>query len=120
MKVKSHKILQVANRKTSVKLTVEFTREVDIALDKVISGLPKTDGIAITKENVVVAATENYLDILHRNEEKQARMNKLEEQKREEKEKIEKGARSEKIPPVIKEEGLFNFQNSNSQSEAKQ
>lgn len=105
MKEKPHKILQVANRKTSVKLTVEFTREVDIALDKVISGLPKTDGIAITKENVVVAATENYLDILRRNEEKQVRMQRLER---------EKSERIEKTPPVTKEGGLPGFQSSNS------
>lgn len=102
MKEKSHKILQVANRKTSVKLTVEFTREVDIALDKVISGLPKTDGIAITKENVVVAATENYLDILRRNENKKLKVKKSDSEK------------IERTPPVIKEGGLPGFQSSNS------
>jgi hypothetical protein len=93
MKEKSHKILQVANRKTSVKLTVEFTKEIDNALDEVIKGLPKTEGIAITKENVVVAATENYLDILRRNENKKL-----------------KAKKADKAPPVIKQESLLDLE----------
>jgi hypothetical protein len=93
MKEKSHKILQVANRKTSVKLTVEFTKEIDNALDEVIKGLPEIEGVAITKENVVVAATENYLDVLRRNENKKL-----------------KAKKTEKTPPVIKQESLLDME----------
>lgn len=78
MSNKSNKILQVANRKTSVEVTVEITKEIDNALDKVVEGLPKVEGIAVTKENVIVAATENYLEILRRIENKKSKAEELE------------------------------------------
>lgn len=95
MKDKADKILQVANRKTSVKITVEFTKEIDKALDKVVEGLPKMEGIAVTKENVIVAATENYLEILRRNENKKLKGKKVE--------------KVEKAPALIKQENLLDI-----------
>jgi hypothetical protein len=99
MKDTSHKILQVANRKTSVKLTVEFTKEIDNALDKVIESLPKTDGVSVTKENVIVAATENYLEIMRRDENKRSKVKKP------------NGEKSEKTSPMAKQESLLDLEN---------
>jgi hypothetical protein len=73
MKNESDKILQIANRRTFVKLTVEFTKEIDKALDKVVADFPKVDDVAITKENVIVAATESYLEVLRRIENNKSR-----------------------------------------------
>ncbi len=96
MSDKSNKILQVANRKISVKLTVEITKEIDNALDKVIEGLPKIEGIAITKENVIVAATENYLEILRRIENKKSKEKKIK--------------RPEKTSLITKQESLLDLE----------
>ncbi len=99
MKDTSHKILQVANRKTSVKLTVEFTKEIDNALDKVVEGLPKMEGVSVTKENVIVAATESYLEILRRNENKKMKVKRVD------------GGKSERTSSIAKQESLLDLGN---------
>ena len=73
MKAQPNKILDIANRHSSVKMSIELTQQTADALDQIIKNLPQDGVLKVTKEHVVIAAVENYLEMLDKNKNKKSR-----------------------------------------------
>jgi dihydrofolate reductase len=113
----SNRILQVVNRTTSEDLTVGFTREIHKNLDAVAQNWSEKEGIKVTKEAVVVAGVEIYLETLQREELKKLKKTKgktVSNKKAAANANVQTNTKAEEQSATVKQDNMFNTENADS------